>query len=86
MAHNHLHLKDDICSECTHSKQTRIGIALLGTLAGGVLLISSGLSKIFYRQDVFTSEILAMLGAVLLGAPVVWHALKSLIQKHAHMD
>jgi len=86
MAHEHLHLKDDFTAEHTHGKQIRVSMALLGTLAGGVLLINSGISKYIYGVGSFNTEILAMIGAILLGAPIVLHAIKSLIHQEAHMD
>ncbi|MHC4703631.1 MAG: hypothetical protein ACYTFQ_23970 [Planctomycetota bacterium] len=33
MAHQHLHLHDDIHAGHTHGKQVRVSLALLGTLA-----------------------------------------------------
>ena len=86
MAHEHLHFKDDIAAEHTHGKQIRVSMALLGTLAGGVLLINSGIAKYIYGVGSFNTEFLAMVGAILLGAPIVLHAIKSLIHKEAHMD
>jgi len=86
MAHEHLHFKEDIAAEHTHGKQVRVSIALLGTLAGGMLLINSGIARVIYGRADFNTEFLAMLGAVLLGAPIVFHAVKSLIKKEAHMD
>ena len=86
MAHKHLHLTDDIAAEHTHGKQVRVSVALLGTLAGGVLLINSGIAKLFYGSDSFSTEFFAMAGAILLGAPIVWHAIKSLIKRESHMD
>ena len=86
MAHQHLHFQDDIAAEHTHGKQIRVSIALLGTLAGGMLLINSGIAKLIYGSSSFNAEFLAMAGAILLGAPIVFHAIKSLVQGHAHMD
>jgi len=86
MAHEHLHFKEDVAAEHTHGKQIRVSMALLGTLAGGVLLINSGIAKFIYGTGTFNTEILAMVGAILLGAPIVVHAIKSLIHKEAHMD
>ena len=86
MAHEHLHLKEDITAEHTRGKQIRVSIAMLGTLAGGVLLINSRLAKFFYGSGSFNTEFLAMAGAILLGAPIVLHAIKSLIKKQMHMD
>lgn len=88
MAHEHLHFKQDIAAEHTHGKQVTVSIALLGTLAGGVLLITSGVarSKYIFGSGSFQAEFLAMAAAVLLGAPIVIHAIKSLVKKEMHMD
>jgi Cd2+/Zn2+-exporting ATPase len=86
MAHDHLHFKDNMAVEHTHGKQIRVSMALLGTLAGGVLLINSGIAKFIYGSGHFNTELLAMAGALLLGVPIVLHALKSLIHRQAHMD
>ncbi len=86
MAHQHLHFKEEVAVEHTHGKQIRISIALLGTLAGGILLINSGLSRIFYGSQSDHTQLLAMAAAILLGAPIVLHAIKSLIKKQMHMD
>jgi Cd2+/Zn2+-exporting ATPase len=86
MAHQHLHFKEDIDSEQTRDKQLRVSIALLGTLAGGVLLINSGLGRFIYGPDSFNTQLFALLGAILLGAPIVVHAVHSLIHGESHMD
>ncbi|MHC4394820.1 MAG: heavy metal translocating P-type ATPase [Planctomycetota bacterium] len=87
MAHQHLHFKQDIAVEHTHGKQIRVSMALLGTLAGGMLLINSILAGwFFYGPDSFNTEFLAMIGAILLGTPIVLHAAKSFIKRKPHMD
>jgi Cd2+/Zn2+-exporting ATPase len=86
MAHQHLHFQDDVAAEHTHGKQIRVSLALLGTLAGGMLLINSGIARLIWGSGSFEPEFLAMAGAILLGAPIVYHAIKSLVQGHAHMD
>ncbi len=86
MAHQHLHFKEDFAAEHTHGKQIRVSIALLGTLAGGVLLINSIVSPIFFGEERFNTEILAMMGAILLGAPIVWYAILALLKGESHMD
>jgi len=86
MAHEHLHLKDDLAAEHAKSKQLRVSIALLGTLAGGMLLINSGLAKVIYSASSFNAEFFALVGAILLGGPIVFHAAKSLIKQESHMD
>ncbi len=86
MAHEHLHLKDEFGTEQTREKQFRVSLALLGTLAGGVLLINSWIGRAFYAPDSFNTQLFAMLGAILLGAPIVVHAAHSLIRGESHMD
>ena len=86
MAHQHLHLQEEFGTEQTREKQVRVSIALLGTLAGGVLLINSGIGKVFYGSSSFNTELFAMLGAILLGAPIIIHAIHSLIHGESHMD
>jgi len=86
MAHEHLHLQNDMAAEETRGQQWKVSVALLGTLAGGVLLINSGIGRLFYPPDSFNTEIFAMLGAFLLGAPIVIHAIVSLIRGESHMD
>ena len=86
MAHEHLHFKDDVAAEHMHGKQIRVSMALLATLAGGVLLINSGIAKYIYGAGSFNTEFLAMAGAILLGAPIVLHAIKSILHKESHMD
>ncbi|MHC4062435.1 MAG: heavy metal translocating P-type ATPase, partial [Planctomycetota bacterium] len=88
MAHQHLHFHDDIAAEHTHGKQMRVSLALLGTLAGGMLLLSSLIARwsYLYGSGSFQAEFLAMLAAILLGIPIVLHALKSLLRREMHMD
>ena len=86
MAHQHLHFQEDIASEHTHGRQIRVSMALLGTLAGGMLLINSGIARLIYGRDSFNTELLAIAGAILLGAPIVLHAIKSLVKREMHMD
>jgi len=86
MAHQHLHFQEDFSAEQTRGKQLRVSIAMLATLAGGVLLINSGIGRLFYETGSFNIEIFALLGALLLGAPIIIHAVKSLARGESHMD
>ncbi|MFC1762277.1 heavy metal translocating P-type ATPase [Planctomycetota bacterium] len=85
MAHEHLHIKADE-HEHIEGKQMRVSLALIGTLIGGVLLINSHVGTLFFGVGSFNTRILAMIGALLLGGPVVWHAVKCMLHGHAHMD
>ncbi len=101
MAHKHIGIKKQEFSQgdgqacaCQHghdhdhrsSTQFGVSLALLGTLAGGVLIINSLIAPIFYGEDCTVGQLCAMVGAILLGAPVVWHALKCMLHGHMHMD
>ncbi len=75
---------------------------LIATLMGGMLVISSFLvefdfvARILFQGGAIRdsaghpqnpySDLIALIGAVLLGAPLVWHALKHLLEGHFHMD
>jgi Cd2+/Zn2+-exporting ATPase len=88
MAHEHLHFKDDIAAEHTHGKQIRVSLALLGTLAGGMLLLTwlVARSRFLYGSDSFQVELLSLVAALLLGGPIVLHAIKSIAKREMHMD
>lgn len=87
MVHEHLQIKAGE-NEHIEGKQMRVSLALIGTLIGGVLLINSHVSKLgfLFGPESFQTQLLAMIGAVLLGGPVVWHAFKCMLKGHAHMD
>jgi len=86
MAHEHLHFKEDIAAGATYGRQIRVSMALLATLAGGMLLINSGVARFVYGSGSDHTEFLAMAGAILLGAPILLHAIKSLCKRQSHMD
>ncbi|MHC5110276.1 MAG: heavy metal translocating P-type ATPase [Planctomycetota bacterium] len=90
MGHSHLH---DV--EAETSKATWL---LIGTLMGGMLVISSfivnmpSVARVLFQLEVAPgtktvyADVMALFGALLLGAPLVWHALQGLLEGHAHMD
>jgi Cd2+/Zn2+-exporting ATPase len=93
MAHTHIGIKSHELEHDhgTESKQFRASLAFLGALAGGILILSSKLAQISWmswlygsRSDV--SEMVAMVGAILLGLPLVVHAVKGILHGHMHMD
>jgi Cd2+/Zn2+-exporting ATPase len=86
MAHTHIGVKEqEFGGEHTRNIQLTVSMALLGTLAGGVLLIDSVIAPAFFGESTIV-ELCAMLGALLLGAPVVFHAVKGIVKGHMHMD
>ena len=89
MAHQHLNIKEtEVASSQTKGKQMRVSLALIGTMAGGVLLLNSLILQLpfFYGKGSDIASLCAMVGAILLAGPVIWHALKGLLKGHMHMD
>lgn len=94
MAHAHLR---EIEAE-TH----KASWLLILTLMGGMLVVSSFVvdfplvARTLFQHEVSTgpgdgtpnpyADVIALVGAVLLGAPLVWHALKCLVRGRTHME
>ncbi len=92
----HAHLKE------IEAQTTKASGLLIATLMGGMLVVSSfvidlpSVAAALFQNDPADavdgragmpySDVIALLGAVLLGAPLVWHALKCLSHGHMHMD
>ncbi|MBI4579862.1 MAG: cation-translocating P-type ATPase, partial [Planctomycetes bacterium] len=79
MAHS-THLKQSI-----EAQTGRSSILLIATLMGGLLVFNSFLADWIFNDPEY-SDAFALLGAVLLGAPLVGHAFKHLVEGHLHMD
>ena len=99
MGHNHLRIEATEFDQVTlhergdtEGRQLRVSLALFGTLAGGVLLLNSVLaglpmfSWLYGQSSGELSEMMAMVGAILLGIPIVLHALEGILRGHMHMD
>jgi Zn2+/Cd2+-exporting ATPase len=80
MAHDHV--KDDLQLE---TAEGRISYQIVATLLGGVLLLCSIAARIIFEDD-FYATALAMVSAILLGAPLVWVAIKDLASGHMHFN
>jgi Cd2+/Zn2+-exporting ATPase len=89
MVHTHVGVKTaEFEHEHTHGKQLRIGVALFGTLAGGILLLDAQIANWIPKLglDGNVSQLVAMVGALLLGLPIIIHAIQGIIHGHMHMD
>ena len=62
----------------------RLGIALLG----GILVLNSYLTKVFFKESVdpAASNLSAFLGALVLSLPIFWEAIHDLIKGKIHMN
>jgi len=82
----------DVLKDSVEAQTGRATVLIVGILLGGVLVLNSYLAEwVFSRYTTadgknFYSDVLALLGALLLGIPVVVHAAKHLTHGHMHMD
>jgi len=67
------------------SQTGRMSLQIIATLLGGVLMIASFAANLLFEAPDH-GEFLAMLSAILLGAPLVWVALKDLFRGHMHFN
>ena len=67
------------------SKTGRVSVEIIATLLGGTLLMCALIAKLTF-DNADPSDLLASIATVLLGAPLVWVALKDLWQGHMHMN
>ncbi len=80
MAHDYL--AEDLALK---SKTGRVSLEIIATLLGGTLLMCALIAKLTFDVN-DPSDLLAGIATVLLGAPLVWVALKDLWQGHMHMN
>lgn len=80
MAHDYV--KQDLQVEAATG---RISLQIMATLLGGTLLICALIARYTYDSPDI-SAMLAGVATILLGAPLVWVALKDLAQGHYHMN
>ena len=84
----------DILHDSVEAKTGRAGLFIFGILLGGVLLLCSyivPLLPIFAHATTvdgknFYADTLALIGALLLGLPILGHAVKHLVKGSMHMD
>ncbi len=73
----------------------RISLLMLATMLGGTLILASLLSGFFFEDSLRDgagklrnphSDVIALIGAVLLGLPLVWQSVVHLYRGQSHMD
>lgn len=82
----------DILHDSVKAQTGRAALLIVGILAGGVLVLLSYVAGWLFSgyttpdgQNPYR-DWLALLGALMLGVPIVVHAIKELLHGHAHMD
>ncbi len=81
--HGTYHLQEH--KEDTQSRAFKVSLSLLGALFGGTLIINSLIGQHILRWDQGRVDLMAMVGAVFLGIPIIWDAFSSLLKGHSHM-
>lgn len=89
MAHDHIR-------ESVQRETGRASMLLIATMLGGMFVLTSFLALWLFADATvaeegsdpvnFYADMLALIGALLLGIPLIWHAAVHLLRGHLHMD
>ncbi len=80
MAHDHI--KHDLGIQ---DQTGRVTLQITATLVGGALLVCSVAAQVLFDHEFYPAA-LGLMSALLLGAPLVWVAIKDLMRGHTHMN
>ncbi len=67
-------------------QQGKVAVRLLGTLLGGALVANAYLCDWLLPESRGVGDFSAVLGALLLAAPLFWHSIRDLTRGQLHMD
>ncbi len=84
--HNLSEVEKAFNSDDTEARTFKVSLSLLGTLLGGALLINGWIVNTFFTDGGDISMMFNIMGALLLGVPVIWNATTCLLKGHNHMD
>ncbi len=82
-------------AETVEAQTGRVSFLLIATLVGGTLILASFLAEIFFERTIRDSagimrnpraDAIALIGAIMLGLPLVWQSLVHLYRGESHMD
>ncbi len=82
----------DILKDSIERQTGRVSVLIIGILVGGIFVLTSYVADLAFSSYTspdgrnFYSDVLALIGALLLGLPIVVHAAKHLLHGHMHMD
>lgn len=75
----------DTLKDSVEAQTGRAGLLIVGILVGGVLVVDSYIAAWLFPDTAY-GDALALLGALLLGTPIIIHAVRHLFHGHMHMD
>jgi len=67
-------------------RQVRVALRLFGTLLGGALVANAFFCDWLLPESQGVGDLSAVLGALLLAAPLFWHSIRDLLSGQLHMD
>jgi Cd2+/Zn2+-exporting ATPase len=78
--HEHEHSADpDNCSSCGHDHE-HTPVRLTQTLVGLIFIVNSFLIGWLFNADTMLDDVSAMIGAIILGYPIIWTSVKDIRQ------
>ncbi|MCK5114550.1 MAG: cadmium-translocating P-type ATPase [Phycisphaerae bacterium] len=90
--HEHEHDLDGGDEKSVKTLTWRTTLFMVGILVGGLFVILSYVASWLFSGDTdmqgvnFYSDVLALIGAIMLGIPIIIHSIKELLHGHSHMD
>ena len=66
-------------------EQKVVALSLIGSFLGGALIINSFIARYVFDNPRGVEQISALLGALLLGIPIIWRAVSDLVHGERHM-
>lgn len=72
--------------ESVERQTVRSSVLLVGTMMGGLLVVNSYVAGWIWPDRPFYSALSASMGAILLGAPLIWSSVRSLLRGDMRMD
>ncbi len=81
--------------ESVQARTGRLSVWMVATLVGGTLIFASFLTDFFFERSIRDSmgnlrnphsDVVALIGAVMLALPLAWQAVKHLARGESHMD
>ncbi len=82
----------DLVKDSVERQTGRTSVLIIGILLGGVLVLLSYIADVIFADQVgvtgrnIYSDLLAVAGAILLGAPIIYHAAQELLHGEMNMD